>query len=148
MTSDSSSFREGLVWPREANGCVSHTCSVPFTAWTRENVSVREEASFSRARSASFRGRASLLRTCFMPLAGYYLSMVDFHVYPMHIAEHTSAPVTRSSRRFTPRARPSADATRMAVTVCVLAARDVAGLMPWWTKGNHEKGTIQQKCHT
>ena len=34
MTSDSSSFREGLVWPREANGCVSHTCSVPFTAWT------------------------------------------------------------------------------------------------------------------
>ena len=47
MTSDSSSFREGLVWPREANGCVSHTCSVPFTAWTRENVSVREEASFS-----------------------------------------------------------------------------------------------------
>ena len=91
MTSDSSSFREGLVWAREANGCVSHTCSVPFTAWTRENVSVREEASFSRARSASFRGRASLLRTCFMPLAGYYLSMVDFHVYPMHIAEHTNA---------------------------------------------------------
>jgi len=42
MTSDSSSFREGLVWAREANGCVSHTCSVPFTAWTRENVSVRE----------------------------------------------------------------------------------------------------------
>ncbi len=49
MTSDSSSFREGLVWAREANGCVSHTCSVPFTAWTRENVSVREEASFSGA---------------------------------------------------------------------------------------------------
>ena len=49
MTSDSSSFREGLVWAREANGCVSHTCSVPFTAWTRENVSVREEASFSCA---------------------------------------------------------------------------------------------------
>jgi len=96
MTSDSSSFREGLVWAREANGCVSHTCSVPFTAWTRENVSVREEASFSicrplrRARSLRS-GRASLLRTCFMPLAGYYLSMVDFHVYPMHIAEHTSA---------------------------------------------------------
>jgi hypothetical protein len=110
MTSDSSSFREGLVWAREANGCVSHTCSVPFTAWTRENVSVREEASFSCARSLrSASGRASLLRTCFMPLAGYYLSMVDFHVYPMHIAEHTSAPVTRSSRRFTPRARTSAD---------------------------------------
>ena len=77
MTSDSSSFREGLVWPREANGCVSHTCSVPFTAWTRENVSVREEASFSICAPCGARshrsGRASLLRTCFMPLAGYYI---------------------------------------------------------------------------
>ena len=27
----------------------------------------------------------------FMPLAGHYLSKVDFHVYPMHIAEHTNA---------------------------------------------------------
>ena len=68
MTSDSSSFREGLVWAREANGCVSHTCSVPFTAWTRENVSVREEASFSICAPCGARshrsGRASLLRTC------------------------------------------------------------------------------------
>ena len=58
MTSDSSSFREGLVWPREANGCVSHTCSVPFTAWTRENVSVREEARVFRC--ASVRSLASV----------------------------------------------------------------------------------------
>ena len=75
----------------------------------------------------------------FMPLAGHYLSKVDFHVYPMHIAEHTSAlnchPILQA---FTPRARTSAKPARMAVTVCVLAARDVAGLMPWWTKGNHE----------
>ena len=61
MTSDSSSLREGLVWAREANGCVSHTCSVPFTAWTRENVSVREEASFSCAPLASFRPRTGVI---------------------------------------------------------------------------------------
>lgn len=63
--------------------------------------------------------------------------MVDFHVYPMHIAEHTSAlnchPILQAF--YTTRA------DKRGWTVCVLAARDVAGLMPWWTKGNHEKGT-------
>ena len=93
MTSDSSSFREGLVWPREANGCVSHTCSVPFTAWTRENVSVREEASFSICAPcgalARFVPRTGVKRVIapnmFMPLAGHYqCTMVDFHVYRTH----------------------------------------------------------------
>ena len=96
MTSDSSSFREGLVWAREANGCVSHTCSVPFTAWTRENVSVREEASSihgsiegPKALCAGARSRfVPDGRHCsdmFMPLAGHYqCTMVDFHVYRTH----------------------------------------------------------------
>ena len=103
MTSDSSSIREGLVWAREANGCVSHTCSVPFTAWTRENVSVREEASSIRKKSAPIytigSGPKALCagarsrfvpdgRHCsdmFMPLAGHYqCTMVDFHVYRTH----------------------------------------------------------------
>jgi hypothetical protein len=39
---------------------------------------------------ASFR-TGVIAPNMFMPLAGYYLSMVDFHVYPMHIAEHTNA---------------------------------------------------------
>jgi len=39
---------------------------------------------------ASFR-TGVIAPNMFMPLAGHYLSKVDFHVYPMHIAEHTSA---------------------------------------------------------
>lgn len=87
MTSDSSSFREGLVWAREANGCVSHTCSVPFTAWTRENVSVREEASFSICAPPAARSLASfrtgvIAPNMFMPLAGHYLSRLIFMCTP------------------------------------------------------------------
>ena len=43
-----------------------------------------------RGRSQSFR-TGVIAPNMFMPLAGHYLSKVDFHVYPMHIAEHTSA---------------------------------------------------------
>ena len=109
---------------------------------------MRERAPPRAASSlASFR-TGVIAPNMFMPLAGHYLSKVDFHVYPMHIAEHTSAlnchPILQA---FTVLHHAHGQA-RMAVTVCVLAARDVAGLMPWWTKGNHEKGTKQQKWST
>ena len=112
MTSDSSSFREGLVWAREANGCVSHTCSVPFTAWTRENVSVREEASsitilkkalFTIVRDlklyalalarASFRtGVIALTCSCRLPVIINAQWLIFMCTVPMHIDEHTSRP--------------------------------------------------------
>ena len=90
---------------------------------------------------ASFR-TGVIAPNMFMPLAGHYLSMVDFHVYPMHIAEHTSAlnchPILQAFTVLHLYLHHAHGQARMAVTVCVLAARDVAGLMPWWTKGNHE----------
>ena len=128
MTSDSSSIREGLVWAREANGCVSHTCSVPFTAWTRENVSVREEASsiliFKKAlftivrdlklyalalARASFRtGVIALTCSCRLPVIIY--QWLIFMCTPCTLPS-TPMPctVTRSRPSVTPGARISAD---------------------------------------